>query len=159
MSSNRIPSQQGLYDPQFEHDACGVGFVVHMKGKKSHAIVDNALTILLNLDHRGAVGAETNTGDGAGILLQVPHRFLVKATEALGITLPEAGQYGVGMIYASPDRSQREHSRQVLNKLWRKKDSRCLVGAMCRRITPCWAIQQNPVSRSCNRYLFSGLRS
>ncbi|PSB09032.1 hypothetical protein C7B76_25790, partial [filamentous cyanobacterium CCP2] len=64
MNNKKLPTQQGLYDPQFEHDACGVGFVVHMKGGKSQAIVENGLTILLNLDHRGAVGAETNTGDG-----------------------------------------------------------------------------------------------
>jgi glutamate synthase (ferredoxin) len=76
MNSNNLPPKQGLYDPHFEHDACGVGFIVHMKGKKSHEIVEQALTILLNLDHRGACGCETNTGDGAGILMQVPHKFL-----------------------------------------------------------------------------------
>ena len=73
-----LPEKQGLYDPQFEHDACGVGFVVHMKGKKSHDIVQNALTILVNLDHRGACGCEKNSGDGAGILMQIPHKFLQK---------------------------------------------------------------------------------
>jgi glutamate synthase (ferredoxin) len=77
MTNNGLPPKQGLYDPQFEHDACGVGFVCHMKGKKSHSIVANALQILENLDHRGAC-VEENTGDGAGILLQVPHTFLVK---------------------------------------------------------------------------------
>ena len=100
---NGLPPKQGLYDPQFEHDACGVGFVVNMKGRKSHEIVQQALTILLNLDHRGAVGAETNTGDGAGILMQMPHKFLQKATQACGITLPAAGQYGAGVVFASPD--------------------------------------------------------
>src|SRR2546428_514003 len=70
------PPQQGLYDPQFEHDACGVGFVVNVKGKKSHELVMQGLQILLNLDHRGACGCEANTGDGAGILLQMPHEFL-----------------------------------------------------------------------------------
>ena len=104
---NGLPPKQGLYDPQFEHDACGVGFVVHMKGKKSHEIVQQALTILLNLDHRGAVGAETNTGDGAGILMQMPHKFLKKATQACGIKLPEAGQYGAGVVFASPDAAMR----------------------------------------------------
>ena len=100
---NGLPPKQGLYDPQFEHAACGVGFVVNMKGRKSHEIVQQALTILLNLDHRGAVGAETNTGDGAGILMQMPHKFLQKATQACGITLPAAGQYGAGVVFASPD--------------------------------------------------------
>ena len=68
------PPKQGLYDPQFEHDSCGVGFVVNMKGQKSHSIVENAIRILINLDHRGACGCEPNTGDGAGILMQTPDR-------------------------------------------------------------------------------------
>ncbi|MDX2100356.1 MAG: glutamate synthase large subunit, partial [Leptolyngbyaceae cyanobacterium bins.59] len=105
------------YDPQFEHDACGVGFIVHMKGQQSHAIVEQALTILLNLDHRGACGAETNTGDGAGILMQLPHKFMKKVAAAAGIALPEAGQYGVGMIYTSPDPAQREQGQQVFEKV------------------------------------------
>jgi glutamate synthase (ferredoxin) len=117
MNSHQLPPKQGLYDPQFEHDACGVGFIVHMKGAPSHAIVEQGLTILLNLDHRGAVGAETNTGDGAGILLQVPHKFLQKVAAAEGITLPEAGQYGVGMIYASPDRATREAGRRKFEEV------------------------------------------
>ncbi len=117
MGKNMIPSKQGLYDPQFEHDACGVGFIVQMKGQKSHAIVEQALTILRNLEHRGACGCETNTGDGAGILLQIPHRFLVKVTAALNFSLPEPGQYGVGMIYGSPDGQQRLQGRQVFETL------------------------------------------
>src|ERR687886_76857 len=117
MNSNKLPPKQGLYDPQFEHDACGVGFIVHMKGKKSHEIVEQALTILLNIDHRGACGAETNTGDGAGILMQVPHKFLKKVAAAQNITLPEAGQYGVGMIYSSPDPATREKSRQIFENI------------------------------------------
>ena len=76
MSKYGLPEKQGLYDPQFEHDACGVGFVCQMKGKRSHSIIEQALTILVNLDHRGACGCETNTGDGAGILMQVPDGFL-----------------------------------------------------------------------------------
>ena len=71
-NSNGLPPKQGLYDPQFEHDSCGVGFVVNMKGAKSHEIVTQALTILMNLDHRGACGFEVNSGDGAGILIQMP---------------------------------------------------------------------------------------
>ncbi|MEW6491326.1 MAG: glutamate synthase large subunit [Cyanobacteriota bacterium] len=117
MNSNALPPKQGLYDPQFEHDACGVGFIVHMKGKKSHEIVEQALTILLNLDHRGACGCEANTGDGAGILMQVPHKFLKKVAATQNITLPEAGQYGVGMIYSSPDSATREKSRQIFEKI------------------------------------------
>ena len=117
MNSNKMPHQQGLYDPRYEHDACGVGFIVQMKGIQSHTIVENGLTMLLNLDHRGAVGAETNTGDGAGILLQVPHKFLQKAAAAIGMTLPAAGQYGVGMVYSSPDRTQREQGRQLFAQI------------------------------------------
>ena len=117
LPSNRMPSKQGLYDPQFEHDACGVGFIVHMKGQPSHSIVEQALTILLNLDHRGAVGAEPNTGDGAGILMQMPHKFMRKAASAVGIELPEAGHYGVGMIYSSPDAESRQQGRAAFEKV------------------------------------------
>lgn len=117
MNSNALPVKQGLYDPQFEHDACGVGFIVHKSGKKSHAIVEQGLTILENLEHRGACGCETNTGDGAGILMQIPHKFLVKVAAAANITLPEAGQYGVGMIYASPDATSRKNGREAFEKL------------------------------------------
>ena len=111
------PSQQGLYDPQFEHDACGVGFIVHKTGKQSHSIVEQGLTILLNLDHRGACGCEPNTGDGAGILMQVPHKFLQKVASAENITLPDLGQYGVGNIYSSPDRSAREEGRRIFEQI------------------------------------------
>ncbi len=114
---NQAPQKQGLYDPQFEHDACGVGFIVHMKGQKSHSIVEQALTILVNLNHRGACGAEANTGDGAGILMQVPHHFLKRVAAESGLLLPEAGEYGVGMIYASPDPEVREQSRREFEKI------------------------------------------
>ncbi len=117
MNSNALPVKQGLYDPQFEHDACGVGFIVHKLGQKSHAIVEQGLTILENLEHRGACGCETNTGDGAGILMQIPHKFLVKVAAAANITLPEVGQYGVGMVYASPDRDSRKNGREAFEKL------------------------------------------
>ncbi len=117
MSSNQAPSKQGLYDPQFEHDACGVGFIAHMKDRKSHAIVEQGLTILKNLEHRGACGCEPNTGDGAGILLQMPERFMQKAAAQAGITLPEPGYYAVGTAYASPDSAVRAHSREVFEKI------------------------------------------
>ncbi|HEX5608052.1 MAG TPA: hypothetical protein VFY96_16115, partial [Candidatus Binatia bacterium] len=87
MRLSGLPPKQGLYDPRFEHDACGVGFVVHIKGERSHEIVDQALTILQNLDHRGACGCEENSGDGAGILMQVPHAFLKDACAGLGFEL------------------------------------------------------------------------
>src|SRR5512138_2685558 len=111
MKTIGFPKKQGLYDPQFEHDACGVGFVANIKGKKSHEIVQQALTVLANLDHRGAVGCEPNTGDGAGILLQMPDRFLRKVCTPVGIELPEEGRYGVAMLFTSPEPTQRSSSR------------------------------------------------
>src|SRR4029077_8131403 len=92
--------QQGLYDPRFEHDACGVGFIVDMKGRKAHGIVQQALQVLINLAHRGACGCEENTGDGAGILVQVPDKFLRKVAPA---PLPPAGEYGVGLVFLPHD--------------------------------------------------------
>ncbi len=94
-----LPPKQGLYDPAFEHDACGVGFVVDIKGRKSHRILEQGLEILTNLDHRGACGAETNTGDGAGVLLQMPHQFMVAAARKARIDLPDEGHYGTGIIF------------------------------------------------------------
>ncbi len=111
------PLKQGLYDPQFEHDACGVGFIAHLKGAKSHDIVQQGLTILLNLDHRGACGSEINSGDGAGILLQLPDRFMRKVSKQLGFELPEFGQYAVGMLYSSPNAADRQRSREIFEGL------------------------------------------
>jgi glutamate synthase (ferredoxin) len=111
------PLKQGLYDPQFEHDACGLGFVVNMKGKKSHQMVSDALKILVNLDHRGACGCEANTGDGAGILLQVPHEFLAEQTAKLGFNLPAPGHYGVGQLFLPQDPAQREAVKDALAKI------------------------------------------
>ncbi len=94
-----LPKKQGLYDPWFEHDACGVGFVVDIKGRKSNKIVQDGLQILRNLDHRGASGAEVNTGDGAGILIQMPDAFFQDACKNSRITLPPVGEYGCGLIF------------------------------------------------------------
>src|ERR671936_444417 len=102
------PPSQGLYDPAHEHDACGVGFVVDIKGKKSHAIVRQALTVLINLLHRGACGCEANTGDGAGILLQMPDKFLRKVCAGLDITLPGPKDYGAGLVFLPRDLVQRD---------------------------------------------------
>ncbi|HEX5055441.1 MAG TPA: glutamate synthase large subunit [Gammaproteobacteria bacterium] len=93
------PPKQGLYDPRFEHDACGVGFVVDIKGRKSHRILQQGIQVLKNLDHRGACGCEYNTGDGAGLLLQMPHKFLLEVSKEVGIDLPEPGHYGCGIIF------------------------------------------------------------
>jgi glutamate synthase (ferredoxin) len=99
--------QGTLYSPGREHDACGVGMVVDIQGRRSHQIVRNALTVLTNMKHRGALGAEPNTGDGAGILMQIPHRFLAAACAAAGFTLPAPGAYGVGMIFLPRDPGRR----------------------------------------------------
>jgi glutamate synthase (ferredoxin) len=111
------PLKQGLYDPQFEHDACGLGFVVNMKGGKSHQLVSDALKILVNLDHRGAVGCEPNTGDGAGILIQVPHDFFVAEAAKLGFKLPAFGQYGVGQLFLPKNSGEREAVKKELAKI------------------------------------------
>ena len=89
----------GLFDPALEKDSCGVGFIADIKGRKSHKIVEDALTILLNLEHRGAVGADPRAGDGAVILVQTPHKFLAKKAAELGITLPPPGRYAVGALF------------------------------------------------------------
>jgi glutamate synthase (ferredoxin) len=114
---NGPPAKQGLYDPQFEHDACGVGFVVNVKGRKSHEIIRQAITILLNLDHRGACGCEYNTGDGAGILMQMPHTFLQKVCANARIDLPPAGQYGAGIIFLPPEAAERRECEQLFGKI------------------------------------------
>ncbi len=93
------PEKQGLYDPRNEHDACGVGFVAHIKGRKSHTIIRQGLQILINLDHRGAVGADPLAGDGAGVLIQIPDAFYRAVCAEIGIALPAAGKYGVGMVF------------------------------------------------------------
>lgn len=108
--------QVGLYDPSFEHDACGIGFVAHLKGCKSHQIVLDALTILENMEHRGACGCENNTGDGAGILIQTPHEFLYDECLKLGIHLPSYGQYGVGMVFLPRDIRWREECRSIIER-------------------------------------------
>src|SRR5918994_2741901 len=93
------PGKQGLYDPRFEHDACGLGFVADIRGRESHAILEQALQVLKNLDHRGACGFEANTGDGAGVLLQMPHAFLMEVCKQARLSLPAPGEYACGMVF------------------------------------------------------------
>ncbi len=116
MSNRSLPLQQGLYDPRQERDACGVGFVAHIKGEQSHDIVRQGLQILKNLTHRGAVGADPLAGDGAGILLQVPDAFMRAQCAAQGMTLPPVGSYGVGMLFLSRDAKNRAASEQILTE-------------------------------------------
>ncbi|OXM13688.1 glutamate synthase large subunit [Paenibacillus herberti] len=103
-----LPPKQGLYDPQFEKDACGMGFVAHIKGFKSHTIIQQALTVLENMEHRGGQGSEPNTGDGAGIMLQIPHGFFKREMNRDGIQLPAEGDYAVGMLFLPQDAAVRE---------------------------------------------------
>jgi len=102
-----LPLPQGLYHPVNEHDACGVGFVANIKGKKSHTIVEQGLTVLRNLTHRGAVGYDPKLSDGAGLLIQIPHRFFRDEMAKQGVKLPPAGQYGVGMVFLPRDPASR----------------------------------------------------
>ncbi|WP_170845262.1 glutamate synthase-related protein [Chitinasiproducens palmae] len=111
-----LPSPQGLYDPANEHDACGVGFVAHIKGKKTHEIVQQGLKILENLDHRGAVGADPLMGDGAGILVQIPDAFYREEMARQGVALPPAGEYGVGMIFLPKEHASRLACQQELER-------------------------------------------
>ena len=109
-----LPERQGLYDPRNEHDACGVGFVAHIKGRQSHAMVQQGLEILKNLTHRGAVGADPLAGDGAGILIQIPDAFLRKASAAQNLTLPALGYYGVGMLFLPRAASARAACERII---------------------------------------------
>jgi len=121
MKNQGPPKKQGLYDPRHEHDACGVGFVANIKGKKSHALVEQGLQILRNLDHRGACGSESNTGDGAGILIQMPHEFFADTFKNADLTLPQAGHYGAGLIFLPPDARQRRKVEQAFEKIIRSE--------------------------------------
>ena len=109
-------SRQGLYDPAAEHDACGVGFVAHIKGIKAHSIIEQGLKILENLDHRGAVGADKLMGDGAGILIQMPDDFYRAEMATLGVALPPPGEYGVGMIFLPKEHASRLACEQELER-------------------------------------------
>ncbi len=126
MTERARPQRQGLYDPNFEHDACGFGFVVDIQGRASHTIVANALTVLSNLEHRGAVGAETNTGDGAGILLQTPHAFLDAEADRLGFALPGYGDYAAGMVFLPQDRTGRDACISVFERVVAQEGQRVL---------------------------------
>ncbi len=112
------PEKQGLYDPALEHDACGVGFVAHIKGKRSHQILIDAEEVLRNMDHRGACGCEPNTGDGAGILTALPHEFLQRVVrKELGQELPPPGQFAAGVVFLPQDEVERAKCKDVVEQL------------------------------------------
>ena len=126
MMFSALPPKQGLYDPQFEHDACGVGFVVDIAGRKSNDIVRRSLQVLVNLQHRGAKGCEANTGDGAGILLQIPHEFLKEECKKLGFGLPSPGSYGVGMVCLPRDAYSQRWCKEIIEAAIRRAGQQLL---------------------------------
>jgi len=117
MSQRALPPKQGLYDPGNEHDACGIGFVANIKNRKSHAIITSGLEILVNLRHRGAVGADVLAGDGSGVLIQVPDAMLREETAACGFELPAPGDYGVGMVFLPQDEATRDRCVEVIERV------------------------------------------
>ncbi len=129
MVSGSLPAKQGLYNPKNEHDACGVGFVAHIKGKKSHSIVEQGLEILKNLVHRGAVGADPKAGDGAGILIQLPHLFFKETCAENGVELPKEGHYGVGTVFV-PQQAEGEDQALIVETIERiiKEEHQSLAG-------------------------------
>ena len=116
-----LPPAQGLYDPRFEHDACGIGFVASIKGQKSHDIIAKGIQVLINLTHRGACGCDPETGDGAGVLIQIPHKFFARECAKLGFTLPPAGEYGVGMMFLPVEPQPRLQCEGILERIVREE--------------------------------------
>ena len=121
MIRNEGYRQQGLYDPAFEHDACGIGAVVDIKGLQSHRTVDDALKIVEKLEHRAGKDAEGKTGDGVGILLQISHQFFQKAAGELGLSLGEARDYGVGMFFFPQDELKRNQAKKIFEVIVKKE--------------------------------------
>src|SRR3982074_1611433 len=111
-----MASMKGLYSSEFERDSCGIGFVANIKGNKSHQIVSDALTVLENMEHRGACGCEINTGDGAGIMIQTPHEFFFDECLKQGVHLPVYGKYGVGVIFFPKEIRLREECRDIFSR-------------------------------------------
>jgi glutamate synthase domain-containing protein 2/glutamate synthase domain-containing protein 1/glutamate synthase domain-containing protein 3 len=112
-----LPPAQGLYDPRLEHDACGIGFVCNINGRKSHEIIEKGIQVLVNLTHRGACGCDPETGDGAGVLIQIPHKFFARVCASLGFTLPAPGEYGVGMTFLPVERHERLQCEGIIERI------------------------------------------
>jgi len=126
MERRRLPGRHGLYDPVHEHDACGVGFVANINGTASHAIIEQGLQVLENLTHRGACGCDAETGDGAGMLVQIPDAFLRKACDGLGIHLPPRGEYGIGMVFLPSDAAEQARCVQIFERVVREEGQQLL---------------------------------
>ncbi|MDE0459200.1 MAG: glutamate synthase subunit alpha, partial [Chromatiales bacterium] len=122
-----LPPARGLYDPRFEHESCGVGFVCNIKGRASRGIVDDAKHINCSMDHRGGIGCEPNTGDGAGILTSLPHRLLTRVVRTdIGRSLPEPGRYGVGNVFLPHDPAERRACKERIENIVAAQGQECL---------------------------------
>ncbi len=126
MGQHGLPVDQGLYDPGMEKDSCGVGFITHVKGKKTHDILCQGLGILKKLKHRGAVGADASTGDGAGILIQIPHDFFIKETKKIGFTLPQPMDYAVAMVFLPQEPNARLFCEGIFERILREEGQNLL---------------------------------
>src|SRR5436309_3169425 len=146
---NGLPPAQGLYDPAHEHDACGIGFVASIPGHKSHDIIRKGIQVLLNLAHRGACGCDPETGDGAGVLIQIPHKFFARECEKLGFALPKAGTYGVGMTFLPVEKHPRLQCEGILERII-KEEGLALLGW---RDTPVYASAIGRVARASQPYI------
>ena len=149
LNPNGLPPAQGLYDPAHEHDACGIGFVASINGHKSHDIIRKGIRVLLNLAHRGACGCDPETGDGAGVLIQIPHRFFARECEKLGFHLPGAGAYGVGMVFLPVEKHPRLQCEGILERIIREEEL-TLLGW---RDTPVYASAIGRVARASQPYI------
>src|SRR6202453_3058251 len=148
-NTNGLPPAQGLYHPSQEHDACGIGFVANIRGHKSHEIISKGIQVLLNLTHRGACGCDPETGDGAGILLQVPHQFFVRECGRLGFELPQPGAYGVGMTFLPVEKHERLQCEGILERVVREEGLTVLGW----RDTPTFASAIGRVARASQPYI------
>lgn len=157
MTGSSLPAKQGLYNPAFEHDSCGVGFVCNIDGTRSHDIVKKGLKALNRLSHRGAVGADPKTGDGAGILMQIPHRFLVEQCSKIGISLPSEGEYGTGLVFLPVNKKDQKFCLEAFEEAIKEegqillgwRDVPCddsIIGTVARDTKP--AMRQIFISRS-----------
>jgi glutamate synthase (ferredoxin) len=149
LNPNGLPPAQGLYDPANEHDACGIGFVASIKGNKSHDIIRKGIRVLLNLAHRGACGCDPETGDGAGVLIQIPHQFFARECAKLGFTLPEPGSYAVAMVFLPVEKHGRLQCEGVLERIIRE-EGLSLLGW---RDTPVYASSIGRVARGSQPYI------
>jgi len=144
-----LPSAQGLYHPGWEHDACGIGFVSQIQGKPSHDIIVKGIQVLINLAHRGACGCDPETGDGAGVLIQIPHRFFVRECGQLGFTLPPPGEYGVGMTFLPVEPHHRRECEGVIERVVREEG----LGVLGWRDTPIDGTAIGRVARGSQPYI------